>query len=699
LKKNGDGGVRAVVVATGVASVAVQLVFVREYLAQFQGNEIVIALIFFCWLVFGGIGTLAAKGCRARGLPPSPDILSLLSCLLAILAVGQVVAVRRVRDIVFIHGASVGFYPTWGFVAATLLPYALLVGFVLPYSLLVVRRRSPGFPGNWMYMADNVGDVAGGALFSFILVHWLTPFQILLAVHLPLLACLWRLESAFSRRTAAAGVAAIVALAAGAAFEDRLLPVREGRRVHYAESRYGRIEVVESAGQVSLFTDGVPGLSSQDTALAEEIVHFPLCQIERPRRLLLVSAVGGMMAEVDKYRLDRVDYVELDPLAARLQIRYGLVAPIDGLTVIARDARAYLSHTSIRYDAILVNLPTPETFQANRYFTAEFFELASHHLAPGGVLSFGIDGVANYISPNRQQQLSSLANTAASFFDHVVLMPGQRLLFICRDLPVRTDIPVLLEKKGIETRHIRRYFAGDLTDRRIRQLNDAVDAGIGPNLDLSPRLMRLAFVDWFARHGTSPRWFSIVMIAAALVCLSRTPRPQWVLLTTGCVNIGAEMVAIFTFQALYGYIYLQIGVLVTVFLAGLLPGAWAGGRFAGNRRRALMTGDLLLCLLLMMFALILAVCRQTVPAGVLYGFGLAVSFCSGFQFPLALSVSGGSSAAAAQSFSADLVGAAIGVLLVSLLLIPFLGLLWATLCLAGIKLISVVIAGSIHDIP
>ena len=35
------------------------------------------------------------------------------------------------------------------------------------------------------------------------------------------------------------------------------------------------------------------------------------------------------------------------------------------------------------------------------------------------------------------------------------------------------------------------------------------------------------------------------------------------------VNIGAEMVAIFTFQVLYGYIYLQIGVLVTVFLAGL----------------------------------------------------------------------------------------------------------------------------------
>jgi hypothetical protein len=84
LKRLDDGGVRAVVVATGIASVAVQLVLVREYLAQFRGNEIVIALIFFCWLVFGGIGTVAAKGLEARGLPASPDILALLSCLLAI---------------------------------------------------------------------------------------------------------------------------------------------------------------------------------------------------------------------------------------------------------------------------------------------------------------------------------------------------------------------------------------------------------------------------------------------------------------------------------------------------------------------------------------------------------------------------------------------------------------------------------------
>ena len=697
-KTRPDGGIRPVVVATGIASVAVQLVLVREYLAQFQGNEIVIALIFFCWLVYGGIGTALAKNRGTGRCSPSAHKLTLLSLLLVMVGVGQVVAIRRLRDLVFIHGASVGFYPTLGFVALTMLPYAVLVGFVLPYSLMVVRQRMADYPGNWIYMADNAGDVAGGALFSFILVHWLTPFQLLLAVHLPLLAALWRLDGAISRATIIAGCLSIVVLTTGCVFEESWLPFREGRRVYYAESRYGRIEVVDSQGQATLFNDGVPRLFSHDPALAEQCVHLPLAQLDHPRRLLLVSSVGGMAAEVAKYNPERVDYVELDPMVAAVQQRFGLLDAFAGLTVITQDARAYLASTSIKYDAILIGLPEPETYQVNRFFTSEFFALANRHLAPDGVLSFGIQGVENYISDRRRQTLSSLANTAGRYFQHVCLMPGQRLIFICRHRPVRTDITRLMDQKGIETDYIRRYFEGDFTDQRIRELNAAVDAGVPPNLDLFPRLMRLSFMDWFAHHGESPWGFALVLTVVSLVYFLRISRPQWVLMTTGCINIGAEMVTIFTFQALYGYIYLQIGVLVTVFLAGLLPGAWVGGRIVGRHRRALMAGDLLLCLLLLFFAGLLVAVRSYLLLGALYAFGLVISFVCGFQFPLALALSGDDTTAVAGSFSADLVGAAGGVLLVSLVLIPLMGLLWSTLTLALIKLISFFIAGSIHDL-
>jgi spermidine synthase len=404
-----------------------------------------------------------------------------------------------------------------------------------------------------------------------------------------------------------------------------------------------------------------------------------------------------MLEEVAKYRPDRVDYVELDPLAARMQRRFGLLPDMNGLTVIAKDGRFYLNETSVRYDAILINLPEPETYQVNRFFTAEFFELAKTRLAPGGVLSFAIEGVENYISTTRQHKISSLANAAGACFVHVTFLPGQRLFFLCRDRPIRTDIPLLLENRGIDTLHIRRYFDGDLTGQRIRRVNEAVDPAIPQNLDLSPRLMRLAFFGWFQRHGESPLWFALLLASAALFYAWRLSRPQWVLLTTGCIGIGAEMLAIFTFQALYGYIYLKLGVLVAVFLAGMFPGAWTGGRLARNRRRALMAGDLVLGALLLLFFLLMQ--RQSFgsAAWILYLFGLTVSFCCGFQFPLALALSGDDTAAASQSFSADLVGAAMGVLVVSLALIPFLGILRTSLCLAAMKFISAMVAGTIHE--
>ena len=66
MKKKSDNPVIQIVIATGITSVATQLLTIREFLAQFNGNEFVIALILFNWLVLGGIGTLFARIVHAR---------------------------------------------------------------------------------------------------------------------------------------------------------------------------------------------------------------------------------------------------------------------------------------------------------------------------------------------------------------------------------------------------------------------------------------------------------------------------------------------------------------------------------------------------------------------------------------------------------------------------------------------------------
>jgi spermidine synthase len=64
------------------------------------------------------------------------------------------------------------------------------------------------------------------------------------------------------------------------------------------------------------------------------------------------------------------------------------------------------------------------------------------------------------------------------------------------------------------------------------------------------------------------------------------------------MTMGSEILIIFAFQIFYGYIYFQIGLIITVFLAGLLPGALLGDRLREGGKQILMLTDGLLIALM-----------------------------------------------------------------------------------------------------
>nr|MBL0716140.1 hypothetical protein [Desulfobacterales bacterium] len=547
MKNHSRAGARGVK-AKGVASVGAQLVTIREFLAAFQGNEFVIALILFCWLGWGGAGTLGARLVTRHGRFASLGALACLSMVLAGLAVIQLAAIRLLRDVVFIPGTSVGFYPTLAYIAISIAPYCFLVGFLLPYSLFVLRQKiQPDYPGARIYILDNLGDVAGGFLFAFVLVYWATPFQATALAGFPLMAAALGLTAEAAKpnpgRWMAAGLVLTVMIGGMVLERETLAPV-SGRLIHYEESRFGRIVVIRQAEQTTLFKDGVPVFGTQNVALAEESVHYPLSQLDRPQTVLLISGEGGMLQELAKYKPRRVDYVELDPAMTAAQFRFGLLAKIPGLNVSHRDGRAFLEDTDHRYDAIIVSLPEPDTFQVNRFFTDEFFRLARRHLTADGVLSFSMEGFDNYLAAPQQRKLATLYHTVARHFDVVQLLPGLRIFFICRQRPVDLDIPAALKRKGIDTRYIRGYYDGNLTAERIVQLNALMDVPAAPNTDFRPRLMGIMLAQWFARFDTSPVVFWVVLGAGLAVYLVRMTRAEFVLFSTGFMTMGCEILVI-----------------------------------------------------------------------------------------------------------------------------------------------------------
>ncbi|MGD9331412.1 MAG: hypothetical protein PVJ53_08870 [Desulfobacterales bacterium] len=693
----GESAVLALVAATGVASVVVQLVSLREILTLFQGNEFVIALILFCWLAWGGIGSLAARGLASRPEQVTPRRLCFLSILLAVLAPLLILGIRWLRDVVFLQGSSVGFYATFGFVGLTLAPYTFLLGLLLPLSLMVLRRDRPRYPGARVYITDNLGDTAGGALFAFALVYWATPLQAVGLAQLPLLAATWRLsDRAGLRRPWRWAVAGLVLVLLGGSMywevESLIVPLR-GRLETYRETRFGRIEVYRNQGQVTLFKDGVPVTGSHQIATAEAAVHYPLAQLDRVAQVLLIAGESGMLEEVQRHAPRAVDYLEIDPVLAELQFHYGLLRTIPGLRVIPMDGRAHLQRTARIYDAIIISLPEPDTFQINRFFTDEFFQLAREHLSPGGVLSFSMPGFDNYLSASQRRKLACLYGTAGAHFRHVRLLPGARIYFLCRALPIDTDIPAALARKGINTRYVRGYYYGDVSAERIEALNRLANTPAPRNADHTPRLMQLVLQQWFDRFGTRPAPFIVIMGVALVIYLARMTRPEYVLFSTGFMTMGGEILVIFAFQILFGYIYFQIGLIVTVFLAGLMPGAWLGTRMTDRAVPVLRLADLALIMLMAGLALALSLPGAMLPVWFFLAFGFMVSLTCGFQFPLALHLEGGGQRAVRRFFAADLMGAAAGTLVTSTVLIPYAGLMGTLSALMFLKGTSLFLLG------
>lgn len=683
------------IIATGISSVVTQLLIIREFLAQFQGNEFIIALILFNWLVLGGIGTILTRWITRDLWAATANRLGWLSLILAGMPAVQILAIRFLRDVFFIHGSSVGFYPTLSYTFLITAPYCLMIGFVLPYSFFAIREENPDYPGARIYITDNLGDVSGGALFSFVLVFLVTPLKAVFLANLPLLltACLLLSHNSFRSRISVylgTGMTFVI-LIAGIFLEPASLFPPSGKMVYYEESRYGRIEVQKDQEQFTLFVGGVPLFGTQNLSMAEETIHYPLAQLPRVQDILLISAEGGMMNELEKYRPASIDYVELDPKVAEVEFRFNMIKKIPSLKVIYQDGRAYLADSNKIYDAIIVNLSEPDTYQVNRFFTDRFFDLARRHLGRHGVLSFSMEGFDNYLAEPQRQKLSSLYNTVKDYFKHVLLLPGEKIFFLCSSQPLNTDIPALLDRKNIPTSYIKGYYYGNLTQERIERLNALIDPLTPKNRDDYPQLMRLMFQQWFAKFSTSPTAFIVILALVCMVYLIRITAEEFVLFSTGFTIMGSELLVIFAFQIFFGYIYFQIGLIVTVFLAGLLPGAWFGHRFRYRSKQTLSLADGLLILLMGVLIVVLKQGSYRLPVSFFLCYGFVVSLICGFQFPVALYLRGGDAPAVTQTFSADLIGAAFGTLITSVVLIPYFGIIWAAAGLIGLKILSLMI--------
>jgi spermidine synthase len=172
--------------------------------------------------------------------------------------------------------------------------------------------------------------------------------------------------------------------------------------------------------------------------------------------------------------------------------------------------------------------------------------------------------------------------------------------------------------------------------------------------------------------------------------------------TTGFTAMSLELILLFSFQVFYGYIFREIGVLITAFMTGVAAGSLTGIFFSNHTEmdRNVFIGVeaafILFSSALMLIVPLLGHSNYLGPVLTRAGFFslLIVSgFLAGIQFLLANKIYQTDSVGktAGVLYSIDLLGGWLGGVLSGIVILPLLGLLNGCIILISLKLSSLLL--------
>lgn len=728
------------IILVGFTAMASQIVLMREFLIVFYGNEVSIGFILASWLIWGAIGSWLL-GRIADRVRFKITLFSLCQLLLSILLPLSILAIRFIKPILNVAtGEIIAFSPMALSSFIILGPTCALLGFMFSLGCRIYETKSDVLAAKIgiVYILEAVGSMTGGLLCSFILIRLLPSLHIMAIFGLLNILAAIILQS-FSKETrlkpifvTILSIFFIVGISMWL-FKDwdnlhkySLKKQWRGYELLTSiNSIYGNISVVKRDIQRSFFNNGLHLYTVPDKLTSEEAVHFALLEHPHPEEVLLVGGgVGGLLDEILKHPVKKVEYIELDPLIIKTAQEYlprQDRASLKDIRVEVKnlDGRFFVKRTAKLYDCIIIHLGDPYTAQLNRYYTVEFFREVKRILKEDGIISFALTSSENYISPELGDFLRSIYVSLQEVFEDIKVIPGDTAYFLAS--PKRNiltyDYKTLMERakeRNLEIKYVREYYLfSKLSPGRISYIENYLKkkTNVKINYDFRPISYYYDIIFWTTyfkgslfrdmfKAATEDRILKIAFGVYALILLFglisiKTKRLLYrkatllSVMTTGFAEISFQIVVLLSFQIIYGYVFYKLGLILTSFMIGLTLGGWWITRIMPRVKNDLVTfiwTQVSICiypLILPLFFWWLSNSKGEViswmGSNIFFPFlPIIAGFIGGFQFPLAnkiyLAKKEEIGQVAGLSYGMDLLGSCLGALLTGTFLIPVLGI-------------------------
>ncbi|MBW2983579.1 fused MFS/spermidine synthase [Candidatus Woesearchaeota archaeon] len=692
------------ITALGISAMITQLTIMREFLTVFYGNELVFGIILGNWLLLTGIGSYLGK--YIEKVKDKFRLLIISEIIIAVLPFFHIFIIRNLRNLIFLPGELIGAIRIFLSSFVILLPYCIISGSLLILACCVFTTKKDSASIGKVYFIDAIGDILGGFLFSFILIYFLNHFQMALFIMiLNLLAAL--LLSIFIKNNILKYSVVVLFLLLVIGFfsvDLEKLSIQQQYKgqelLFHKNSRYGSLVVTKTADQLNFFENGIALFATENTIANEETVHYAMVQHEAPKNILLISGgVSGTVNEILKYNPDNIDYIELDPLIIDVGKRFTTNLENEKIKIHNIDARLFVKQTNNKYDIVIIDLPDPSTAQINRFYTIEFFKELKQILNDDAVISLSLSSAENYMSKEVRQSNSALYKTLSQVFSNIIIIPDAENFFIASDKELTYDIAEKIEEKAIQTDYVNKYYLiGKLTEDRINLVLNSINEDVPLNKDLNPITYFYHLLYWISYFKVNYSIFFIIFAILVILYLLKTKPIPFAIFTTGFAASSLEVIILIGFQILYGYVYHKIGVIVTMFMLGLALGSHYMNRTLKKKSiKDLVKIEFSILLYSILLPVIFILLKNIKNENLIllsaqFAFPiltLILAILVGMEFPLAAKLHFKKVAhTAGILYASDFIGACIGAILVSTLLIPLLGIVKVCILIGALNLIS-----------
>ena len=718
----------------GFTTVIAQVIFIREFMIAFYGNELTIGFVLAFWLGWIALGSIFFNKLFSRitnyyGLIPT--FLILISLLLP----STVYLIRITRTVLIsVPGELPGILLVFINTAIIIFPVCLLSG---AFFALASKSQSSdsAFATSIVYKYEAIGSAIGGILLSFILLENLNSFQIMLFLSFInvflAFTLLWNRITKIVKLILVILCVAFVTISGNLGTELHLKTTLEfWKNYKFLESKdsiYGHNSVIDVEGEKLIYSNGIKIMSSGNVAAAEELVHYAMLQHSIPENILVIgSSHPDVFSEISKYKsVKKIEYVEIDPVISELSQRYfadswELIK--DKINMINQDGRYYINQNTNEYDVIILNAGDPLNANINRFYTTEFFNKVKSRLTASGIFTFQLSSSENYISNELKVLLQIINKSLREVFPEVKIIPGESIHFFAANekkilnLQSKYSISQLINR-GIDNQFVNEFYLHfKLLPERINEVEKLIQPQNSTNLnsDFKPIAYFFNLIFWSSQFSSefkslsniinsfSFNWFFVLTILGMFILFGLAfvnrkkdmtqQNTKIAVFILGLSLITTEIIILLGYQSIYGYIYNQMAVLIGFFMAGIAFGA---GYFLKQKKvnknsylNKLIIVQIILAFLPFIAFAIFQIEASPLSQFLVFFFTLICGAVGGYHFPLASKIYFSSDQNIGILYGLDVLGAMIGTVVCGIICIPLYGFLRVAIIIFVINIMT-----------